>query len=427
MGWVDDDYIGIDQGPIVLMIENHRSELRLEGDARQSAYPPRPGAGRLHRRLARREASCACRFDYGFALSPAGPAAVRLSRLLVLLILVTSGCARTEDSREVVQVLGDGLRGRSGRAADTGIRTTASRHPGGTPATAMDCGARETADRFRRQCAAGHLPARQHLDSGIRRARRAGAAGRAHRRLEGDRRRRLFPGHLGYQRRRRPRLRRALVRRYALALLPPRPVARRRLRHAAAQTGTSGARAMAAIKAQGRAEQIRRSCCRSTSSNPCWRSRCSRPSRCCATAAASAISAAPASGARWRSTRKCSTCSGRRAVSNNQISNVWDEFGRGLLLRSTSPAPGTSPNSRSAFRRSGRTSWMTMPLPGPNGPGASIAGGSSLVLFRASRQKQAAWHPARIPVGRTDAEPLPGADRRPAAAANGLERAAAGQ
>jgi len=26
-GWVDDDYIGIDQGPIVLMIENHRSEL----------------------------------------------------------------------------------------------------------------------------------------------------------------------------------------------------------------------------------------------------------------------------------------------------------------------------------------------------------------------------------------------------------------
>ena len=27
MGWMDKDYIGIDQGPIVLMIENHRSEL----------------------------------------------------------------------------------------------------------------------------------------------------------------------------------------------------------------------------------------------------------------------------------------------------------------------------------------------------------------------------------------------------------------
>jgi hypothetical protein len=30
MGWADEDYIGIDQGPIVLMIENHRSELVWE-------------------------------------------------------------------------------------------------------------------------------------------------------------------------------------------------------------------------------------------------------------------------------------------------------------------------------------------------------------------------------------------------------------
>ena len=34
---------------------------------------------------------------------------------------------------------------------------------------------------------------------------------------------------------------------------------------------------------------------------------------------------------------------------------------------------------------------MTAPLPGPDGPGASIAGGSSLVLFRASQHKAAAW------------------------------------
>ncbi len=27
VGWVDDDYLGIDQGPILLMIENYRSEL----------------------------------------------------------------------------------------------------------------------------------------------------------------------------------------------------------------------------------------------------------------------------------------------------------------------------------------------------------------------------------------------------------------
>ena len=35
--------------------------------------------------------------------------------------------------------------------------------------------------------------------------------------------------------------------------------------------------------------------------------------------------------------------------------------------------------------------WMTAPLPGPDGPGASIAGGSSLVVFRASRHQDAAW------------------------------------
>ena len=27
MGWFDGDYLGIDQGPIVLMIENHRSDF----------------------------------------------------------------------------------------------------------------------------------------------------------------------------------------------------------------------------------------------------------------------------------------------------------------------------------------------------------------------------------------------------------------
>ena len=34
---------------------------------------------------------------------------------------------------------------------------------------------------------------------------------------------------------------------------------------------------------------------------------------------------------------------------------------------------------------------MTAPLPGADGPGASIAGGSSLVIFRASRNAAAAW------------------------------------
>ena len=37
--------------------------------------------------------------------------------------------------------------------------------------------------------------------------------------------------------------------------------------------------------------------------------------------------------------------------------------------------------------------WFTAPMPGPDGPasGLSIAGGSSLVVFRGSRHKEAAW------------------------------------
>ncbi|TLZ18695.1 MAG: extracellular solute-binding protein, partial [Gammaproteobacteria bacterium] len=35
--------------------------------------------------------------------------------------------------------------------------------------------------------------------------------------------------------------------------------------------------------------------------------------------------------------------------------------------------------------------WMTAPMPGPDGPGASIAGGASLVIFRRSRHKADAW------------------------------------
>jgi multiple sugar transport system substrate-binding protein len=40
-----------------------------------------------------------------------------------------------------------------------------------------------------------------------------------------------------------------------------------------------------------------------------------------------------------------------------------------------------------------RDAWATAPLPGPDGPasGVSLAGGSSLVLFRRSRHKEAAW------------------------------------
>lgn len=78
------------------------------------------------------------------------------------------------------------------------------------------------------------------------------------------------------------------------------------------------------------------------------------------------------------------------ATSSNQVSNLWDEFARGYFSFYI-----TGPWSIGEFKRrlpaSLQSSWMTAPLPGPNGPGASIAGGSSLVVFSHSPRKKAAW------------------------------------
>jgi multiple sugar transport system substrate-binding protein len=77
-------------------------------------------------------------------------------------------------------------------------------------------------------------------------------------------------------------------------------------------------------------------------------------------------------------------------VSNSQIANVWTEFGRGYFAFYIS-----GPWNIGEFQRrlppelAGR--WLTAPLPGPDGPGASIAGGASLAVFRASRHQQLAW------------------------------------
>lgn len=78
------------------------------------------------------------------------------------------------------------------------------------------------------------------------------------------------------------------------------------------------------------------------------------------------------------------------AVSETQISNVWDEFFRGRFAFYLS-----GPWNIREFRRRAppdlEGQWSTMPLPGPDGPGAGIAGGTSLVLFRSSPNKDAAW------------------------------------
>jgi multiple sugar transport system substrate-binding protein len=72
------------------------------------------------------------------------------------------------------------------------------------------------------------------------------------------------------------------------------------------------------------------------------------------------------------------------------VANVWNEFGRGYFAFYIS-GPWNIGEFKRRLPADEQGSWMTAPLPGPEGPGASTAGGSSLVLFRASRAKDAAW------------------------------------
>jgi multiple sugar transport system substrate-binding protein len=77
-------------------------------------------------------------------------------------------------------------------------------------------------------------------------------------------------------------------------------------------------------------------------------------------------------------------------MGNQEISNVWDEFARGFFAFYI-----TGPWNVGEFRRrlppGMQDKWATAPLPGPDGPGAAIAGGSSLVMFESSRHKREVW------------------------------------
>lgn len=77
-------------------------------------------------------------------------------------------------------------------------------------------------------------------------------------------------------------------------------------------------------------------------------------------------------------------------ASNTQIANVWNEFGRGYFSFYVN-GPWNIAEFRKRLPANLQDRWMTMPLPGEHGPGASVAGGASFVLFRGSRQADAAW------------------------------------
>ena len=77
-------------------------------------------------------------------------------------------------------------------------------------------------------------------------------------------------------------------------------------------------------------------------------------------------------------------------MSETQISNVWDEFFNGMFAFYVS-GPWNIREFRKRAPPELKDAWGTAPLPGPDGPGAGIAGGTSLVLFRNSPRKDAAW------------------------------------
>lgn len=80
------------------------------------------------------------------------------------------------------------------------------------------------------------------------------------------------------------------------------------------------------------------------------------------------------------------------SVSGNEISNVYQEFARGYLNMWIT-GPWNLGEMRNRLPDSLQHAWATAPLPGPRGAqsGVSLAGGSSLVMFRASKHKQEAW------------------------------------
>ena len=78
------------------------------------------------------------------------------------------------------------------------------------------------------------------------------------------------------------------------------------------------------------------------------------------------------------------------AMTNTQVSNVWDEFARGMFAFYIS-GPWNIGEFRRRLPPARQGDWATAPLPGPDGPGVSTAGGSSLVLMRGSKRKDAAW------------------------------------
>ena len=78
------------------------------------------------------------------------------------------------------------------------------------------------------------------------------------------------------------------------------------------------------------------------------------------------------------------------AWTNVQVGNPWQAFGRGQFVFYLS-GPWNIGEFRKRLPTSQQGEWSTAQLPGPDGPGDSVAYGSSLVILRHSKHQDAAW------------------------------------
>lgn len=80
-------------------------------------------------------------------------------------------------------------------------------------------------------------------------------------------------------------------------------------------------------------------------------------------------------------------------LSNTQIANIYQGFSQGEFAMYLT-GPWNVGEFRSRIAPSMQQKWATTPMPAPTlaqYPGTSMAGGASLVMFRASQKKDAAW------------------------------------
>ena len=134
------------------------------------------------------------------------------------------------------------------------------------------------------------------------------------------------------------------------------------------------ARQMAAIKRHGRPVALRHPAAAQRVRTAGIAGPAAGRSRCCATTVATAISRPRASSTRCASTTASSASDWAPTVTNAEVSNPWAEFGQGYFAFYLS-GPWNIAEFRKRLPADEQEDWATAPLPGPDGPGASLAGG----------------------------------------------------